>query len=345
MLIIGSIPCFIIFSSASAAGAASALELCFYTLIPSLFAFMVISQTAVQVLSGKKGPCPASRLLKTERESEAAVWLSFIGGYPVGICCVTSLYESGKITLGNARRLALSLVNPAPTFVISAVGLKMLGSIKAGIILAVSVYVSNIIISLALVFFRDLYGFSRKTTLTPSDCAEGSADFSKALVSSVSQASVTMLYICGFTVFFGALSSVICLVSDNPVFTCAVKGFLEVTIGCREIISNGFYSLPALSFVIAFGGMCVIMQILCFGKKLGLSPLHIIFVRLLSGLIASAVSRTLRFLYSPDISVLSNTPLKLRVAGNYGFFTTVMLLISIAVFLMTLKKSACKTRC
>lgn len=341
------IPCLLIFSADAAEGASQSLILCFDTLIPSLFAFMTVSEAVIRLICEKTPRfTPVSRLLKTDGSAEAAILLSFIGGYPVGIRCISSLYQSGKLTLGDARRLSLTLVNPAPSFVISAIGIKMLGSAKAGVIICASVYLSNIIVSLILVFFKDLYGFSRNDRNTPESPSAYGSGFSKTLVSSVSSSSVAMLYICMFTVFFGAVSAVFCSAVKGPVADCVIKCVLEVTLGCKALVQNGYYLLPLLSAVICFGGVCVMLQVLCFGNELKIAPVHYIFVRILSAALSAVIAKFLCVFYTPEISVISNTAQPLKIAGNYGFFTTLLLVAAIIVFLLTLNKSSRKSgRC
>lgn len=339
-LFVSFIPCLLIYPSFGFKGASQAVNLCLNTIIPSLFAFMVVAETVIGMSAGLKFPfCPASKLLKVEQCTEAAIVLSFLGGYPIGVRCIDTLYKNRLISKGNARRLALCLVNPSPSFIITAIGLRLLSSVKAGIILAVSVYSANIIVSLGLVFFKDLYGFSRGIITPKKEANKINSTVSGVFVDSVRSCSVAMLYICMFTVFFGTVKGIFSAFIKNGAVLSVVGCLLEVTIGCKELTDHGILNLPLFAAALAFGGLCVMLQILCFGKDLGLSPVHYLVTRGISALIAFFIAKFLSVFYAPQVMVFGNSHEALSFESNYGFFSSLLVAAAAAVFILSTDKA------
>ncbi len=337
---ISFIPCLLIFPGAAFSGAASAVGLSLSTLIPSLFAFMVMSEAAILMLSDKNLPfCLFSRLLKVDKHCEAAILLSFIGGYPVGARCISALYANGRITKGEARRLSLCLINPSPVFIVSAVGMKMLSSIRAGIILCISVYVANIIVSLSLVFFKDLQEFSGESVSLTKDTVKQRLSPADITVNSVKSSSVAMLYICMFTVFFGTVSGVFSSFVKNEYILSTVKSILEVTIGSKSLSDAGILYLPFFAATLCFGGLCVMLQVLCFSSEYSIPVGHYLLSRAAASVIAFVIARTLSVFYSPSVSVFSNTDSTLSPQSDYGFFSSILVVTAAVVFVLSTSKS------
>lgn len=337
---ISFIPCLLIFPGAAFSGAAGAVKLSLSTLIPSLFAFMVMSEAVILMLSDKKLPfCLFSRLLKVDKCCEGAILLSFIGGYPVGARCISALYTNGRITKGEARRLSLCLINPSPVFIISAVGMKMLSSIKAGIILCISVYIANIIVSLSLVFFKDLQEFSGEKVSHTRKRVVQHASPADIMVNSVKSSSIAMLYICMFTVFFGTVSGVFSAFIKNEYILSAVNGILEVTVGCKAFSDAGILYLPFFAATLCFGGLCVMLQILCFGSEYSIPAGHYLLSRVAASVIAFAIARALSVFYSPSVSVFNNTSGQLSPQSDYGFFSSILVVTAAVVFVLSTSKN------
>ncbi|MGN1443987.1 MAG: hypothetical protein ACI4XE_09085, partial [Acutalibacteraceae bacterium] len=134
----------------SAAGVRDGLALCFKTVIPALFPFMVISSFLVQSNITAKLDRLLSRLtfflFRQPSCTGSVIFLSLISGFPVGAELVRQLYENKKISKSQGQRLLLFCVNPGPAFVISCVGAGMLGSQMIGIIIFVSAALSSVIL-------------------------------------------------------------------------------------------------------------------------------------------------------------------------------------------------------
>ena len=141
---------FFISPSDMSSGVRNGLLLCGETVVPSLFPFMIISDFLVR--SGASDGI--GRLLSpvTEKSfrlpgcSACAIFMSLIGGFPVGAKMISQLCESGSLSQSQGKRMIRFCVNSGPAFVIGAVGASMLSDKKCGIILFVSQTVTALII-------------------------------------------------------------------------------------------------------------------------------------------------------------------------------------------------------
>ena len=120
-------------------GVTDGLKICFNVILPSLFPFMVLSAYIVksEALSFfYKLFYPLTRfVLHQPLCTVPVVIMGLVGGFPVGAKMTFLLLEKGQITKNQAQRLCMFCVNGGPAFVITAVGVNMLASNKAGIII------------------------------------------------------------------------------------------------------------------------------------------------------------------------------------------------------------------
>ena len=227
---------------------------------------------------------------------------------------------------------------------ITAVGMKMLSSIKAGIILCISVYAANIIVSLGLVFFRNLQEFSGQKQSLKKEVKLPYDSPSVIFVNSVKSSSVAMLYICMFTIFFGTVSGVFSAFTENTYILSAVKGILEVTVGCRSLTDSGILYLPYFAIILSFGGLCVMLQVICFSQNYSVFTGQFLLVRVISSVIAFVIARALCIFYNPAVSVFSNTSQNISPQSEYGFFSSILVVIAAIVFVLSTSKSIDKIK-
>lgn len=133
--------------SVSAAGVKKGLLICASSAVPSLYPFCVLS--AFFVCSGLCGYLgkflekPVRVLFALPGSAGAAACMSFVAGYPVGAGMTAALFSDGRISQSDAQRMTLFCVNAGPAFVIGGVGVGMLGSVRAGVIIFVSLTLAS----------------------------------------------------------------------------------------------------------------------------------------------------------------------------------------------------------
>lgn len=280
-------------------GVTEGLKICFYVILPSLFPFMVLStyiikssifEFAYKILS------PVSRALFRQPACTVPIIItSMIGGFPVGIKMVGNLLRENAITKNQAQRLCIFCMNGGPAFVITAVGVNMLGSAKAGAIMFASLCLSSLIIGIFTRFLGDK-NESAEHTQKP--------DTLVSLSSAVSDALQSVLGICAWVVIFSAITNClkICIEIEN-VYT-AISSFLEVTNGC--VMLAGKMPIPVITAIIGFGGICVHCQVISELKECGVKYSHFFVCRVLNGAVASFVSYLLLLVFPVDIDVFAS---------------------------------------
>lgn len=95
-------------------------------------------------LSRKISRKPVRVLFALPGSAGAAACMSFVAGYPVGTGMTAALFSDGRISQSDAQRMTLFCVNAGPAFVIGGVGAGMLGSVRAGVIIFVSLTLASL---------------------------------------------------------------------------------------------------------------------------------------------------------------------------------------------------------
>lgn len=278
----------LIFWSEFSFGLNIGLTSCAKTVIPSLFPFLI----AASLTSRGELPEKAKKFLNpiTQKlfclpsECLPAIILSQIGGYLSGAKAADELCRSGAISKTQAERLLLFGVNSGVGFSVNAVGIIMLGSRKAGMILFVSLCISSIITGFFTRFLPQEELKTHKLPVPPPPLSE-------ALVESVSSSAQAMLAACAFVTAFSGITSVLDSLIENENVKLIIACLLEVTNGC--ISTAGKVSLPSLAAVCAFGGICVHMQVFAVAKSTDIRKSVFYFFRILHSALAFTVCRVL----------------------------------------------------
>ncbi|MBO5858912.1 MAG: hypothetical protein J6R20_03975 [Clostridia bacterium] len=235
-------------------GAAIGLSNCAQVIVPSLFPFM----TAASILGESELPEWLKKLIEplTRRvfhqpaESAIAIAVGLLGGYPSGTKAAVSLCKSGRISESQAKSLMLFCVNPGTGFCVNAIGVSLLGSEKSGIIIFASLCISAVLTGLVVRAPKeDSVCTVRVIAKNPSGI----------FVESVASGASGIIGVCAFTTLFSGVISVISSSGVSEKTATAIACILEITSGCAA--ASGKISLPLLTGVCAFGGLCVHMQI------------------------------------------------------------------------------------
>lgn len=156
------------------------IDICLHTLIPSLFVFMCISSFFMKtdllrfILYPFSLLC--SKLFKTDVSLGPLLFMSLVGGYPIGAKLISELVTQGKLKRKDADRLLCFCVNAGPAFLIGAVALPIFRSQTLGLVLFVCNLISFFIIGI-------LTGIGKEPIKAAAE--EKKKDFSFSLVDSV----------------------------------------------------------------------------------------------------------------------------------------------------------------
>lgn len=281
----------------SAQGVRNGLELCFRTVIPSLFPFMVISSFLVQSNITAKLDRLLSRftyfVFRQPSCAGSVIFLSLVSGFPVGAELIRQLYESKKITKAQGQRLLLFCVNPGPAFVISCVGVGMLGSQLIGII----IFASAVLSSLILGFLTRFMAVSEEEaeTVEPAEFS----GFSQSLVTAVSKSTNSMMMICGWVIVFSTASSLLKTTGLSEGFSLFLDCILEVTNGCYRAVDA--FPVSVVAGIICWSGFCVHCQIMPSLVKLRLHYKYFATGRIICGALSCVICSFLMNLFCPEL--------------------------------------------
>ncbi len=253
--------------SASSQHLGRGLSLCFETLIPTLFPFMVISEILVRADIASYASPIFGKLMKflfgVSGAGAAALLLGLICGFPVGGKTAAALYEKGDISKRDAERLMAFCNLPSAPFMIFAVGEKLFGSRTLGVFL----YLNTVLVSLICGMIFNLFG--RKIgvdhyTINKND-AETSISLINIFTDSVTSAAGSVINVCAYVSFFtcavGCLTAF--LSNSDPLFNAILFSFFELTSGSAACSALEARTVGIILTAVAAGwsGLSVFFQI------------------------------------------------------------------------------------
>ncbi|MFL0249893.1 sporulation integral membrane protein YlbJ [Clostridium neuense] len=271
-------------------------KLFFYNVFPYVFPFMILSNLiiyygGVEIYSKFLGIlCKPQKLPKN---TAIVLAISALCGYPLGAKYSCDLYEEGIIDFKTFERIINIASNAGPLFIVGSVGTSMLGSRHSGYILLASCYASCILMGILIPYKAPKMHIDIKK----NNNIQSENNFGVSIKKSVENAIQVSIQLMGFIVFFSLLigilkNSILFKSIQNPIVKSLILGCIEMTNGC-SIISTSQISFElkmlSMSFLICFGGFCVISQIYSFVGKYKVSPVKFILRKLVQGFLGSLI--------------------------------------------------------
>ena len=261
-------------SDGSVNGAKSALTTCAGIIIPCLFPFFVVSYLAgalgIPAYLGSKLRAPMALLFGTSGTGAGIFILGVLGGYPLGAAVIADHVKRGVLSANEGEKLLTFCNNSGPSFLIGAIGVGIFHSAAVGILL----YAVHILSALMTgMFLSGSEAVSRESD--PVFIAY--ANLSTALPDAISKSALQILCICGYVVFFGALTGALenagvfsAIYGSIAAFTplslqyCRglCMGLLELGCGIGAMAGTAVtpQALTVCSLLTGFGGLSVCMQ-------------------------------------------------------------------------------------
>ena len=309
-------------------------ELCLNALLPSIFPFLLLSEFIAHCGAGEIIFKPfgfiVHHLFRLNKSLTSAVVLSFIGGYPVGARQISFLLSNKVINKSEAERAICFCFNAGPAFAVSAVGVRIFGSIKVGIIL----FLSLALASIAVGFISSLGHKASKErhrikSLPLSNCFTESVWSSAKIIANLS----------AFVICFSAL---IALFKEQLTGICGavIIGALEVT-NSLPFLSGiyGAFAIFTAVCLLSFGGLSVHVQVFSILSEHNLSFKKFYVSRILHAGISLLICTALfRLFLSGEIltSAVANTVSK--TSYNNIFSSAFMLILAVFVLFSNSKK-------
>lgn len=271
------------------------INTCLTVIIPSLYAFMVLTgflvSTDLYKILSKPFSFVSRYLFKIPSEYFSVFLISCVAGYPVGAKLLSDLRSADKIDKKTAEDMLSYCYLGGPAFICGAVGITLFSSIKAGMAVFLSILSANVIIAVIIGLFRKVPPKSNSEIHT-------SVTFEKLILSVISGAK-SLFVICAIIIFF---STFICILDNigiidyisfniENIFNVSrtdAEAIVRTTLEISNVskFSYGCYNMiPVISGLMSFGGICILIQI----KSTVVNKINVnyfIYVRILSFVIS-----------------------------------------------------------
>lgn len=224
--------------------------------------------------------------------------LSILSGYPVGAKMISGYYSSKAINKQTATNMLSFCSTSGPMFIIGSVGIGIFHSAKIGYILLISHIIGS--------FLNGLI-FTRRRAASPKPVTSTLSVSPTSLNDIMYDSIVSILMVGGYIVFASVvismlnatiLPSIALVISkiirvDASVVSGFLCGVLEMTNG---ILALSLTAIPLkikvilASFLIAFSGVCIMLQSVGFLNKIGIKKSLIVKQKLMQGLLTTLVT-------------------------------------------------------
>ena len=306
----------LIFSNSNLAAVKSGISLWATSVVPSLFPFFVATELLMHtnivyhignILNRFMKP-----LFNIRGEGAFAFIMGIISGYPIGAKIATNFRKDNICTKEECERLLSFTNNSGPLFIVGSVGILLYRNTMIGILLFVTHLLASLSVGILFRFWKktkhsDSYPSSSKAYTNKKTQASFS-NLGEILSESIVSSIKSILVIGGFVVIFSSIISILkssgitnmIEIIATPFFNFThispsfieplFTGFFEITNGISSISSIACKKLSIniliTAFLLGFGGISVLLQVLSITSKSDLSIKPYIYGKLLHGIIA-----------------------------------------------------------
>ncbi len=249
---------------------------------PFLFLTALITRLSLYGKASEKLSPLFSKVFRISGAGGCAALLSAVSGYPVGARTVLDLWESGRIDESERFRLACLASTTGPMFLVGAVGSGMFASPALGWTMLLCHYA-------AVWGVCFLMRFSAKT---PKNSSALLLRDGNALYDSLYGSVISILCVGGAIALFYAFSEMLLslLPPMSPFGAGMLRGLMEMTAGCKAFsVTPSPLSAAMCSFLVTFGGMCVLVQQIAFLSRTGVKALPFVAVKFAQGVLAGVL--------------------------------------------------------
>lgn len=330
--------------------ASRGLALCLGVIIPSLLPFFICSKILVKNGFAEKVSKPLRFLMRPLFNVPGCGAFAFVigilSGCPVGAKTVTDMYEKSMCTRAEAQRMLCFCNNSGPLFVIGSVAIGMLGFEEAGAILYASHIISAVAVGLVMANYK-------RREVVKGMPYKKSSHTSNVLGEAMTEAVSLTGYVCGFVIFFAVAveilkqSGIVTIISQNfadrNIISGILYGMCEMTNGI-SLLSGLTITVPllcAISFVLGFGGLSVILQVYGIIRKHNLSLLIFSAAKLLQGIISAMVTCVLLGFSKITLPVFAAAP-SFGILNSLAFSINIFAIFGIIILFLSILYIVCK---
>ena len=294
----------LVYSSSNIVAAKNGLILWVVSIVPSMFPFFIATEllcfTNIITITGKLLNKIMRPIFNVPGEGAFALLMGIISGYPIGAKIVGTYKIQGICSEIECERLISFTNNSGPLFIVGTVGISMLHSQSIGIKLLIVHLLSCLLVGFLFRWWKrkkekDFTCSFKNKFVSLSFYKKTKKDISfynlgEILSFSIQSSIKSVLIIGGFVVLFSVIISMLTnsqflnICSNflslffsffhipNSFYSSIVIGLLEVTNGLKmACIPNNNTSIIIVSFLLGFGGISVLLQILSITYKAKIS--------------------------------------------------------------------------
>ena len=301
----------ILFSSDNLLAAKNGLFLWTSSVVPSLLPFFIATEllgyTNIVSILGRFLNRFMRPVFNVPGEGSFALIMGIISGYPVGAKIVSNFKKQGICTKEECERLLAFTNNSGPLFIIGTVGVSLFSSSNIGFKLFFVHLISCLLVGFLFRWWKcDKTSFksSCKRFSTTSYDYLSLNNLGSILSNSIQSAIHTVVIIGGFVVLFSVIVSmlssshilnILCSFLEilNIPITYSegiITGLIEVTNGVKLCaINTNPFSIITCSFLLGFGGISVLLQVLSITSEAKISIKPYILGKLLQATLSAII--------------------------------------------------------
>ena len=311
--------CLLIFSNSNLPAVKSGLSLWATSVVPSLFPFFVATELLMHTNLVNQIGNLLNRYMKpifnVRGEGAFAFIMGIISGYPVGAKIACNFRENDICSKEECERLLSFTNNSGPLFIIGTVGILMFQNTTIGILLFITHILACISVGVIFRFWKakkspsDFHYEYKKSSKNTENKSVTFSNLGGVLSESITSSISTIFLIGGFVVIFATIISILkasgilnflssmlspifqALNIDTAFISPLLSGFLEITNGISSISNIACkklsYNIIFTAFLLGFGGVSVLLQVLSITSKTDLSIKPYIYGKSLHGLLAA----------------------------------------------------------
>ena len=303
----------IVFSNSNFEAAKKGINLWLNSVLPSLLPFFIatelLSYTNIIYYLGKLLNNIMRPLFNVPGEGAFAFIMGIISGYPTGVKIVANMKKDNICTKEECERLIAFTNNSGPLFIIGTVGTSLLYDTSIGFLLLFTHILACITVGIIFRFWKYNKNDSYKRYINIQKNRVTFNNLGDIIGESIKSATNTVVMIGGFVILFSVINSMLnnsnfyhiiinftspffnLIGIDNNFLQGIYTGFIELTNGVQYIcnIPTKTISITIIicAFLLGFGGISVMLQVLSITSKSNISIKPYIIGKILHGIIAA----------------------------------------------------------
>ena len=292
--------------------------------VPTLFPFFIATELLMHKnilnIIGRLFNPIMMPLFNVKGEGAFAFIMGIISGYPIGAKIAVNLRKNNICSKEECERLLSFTNNSGPLFIIGTVGITMFGNVQIGILLFITHILAGLTVGLFFRFWKSNKMYRNTNNITNRQNTSLNIKISinkkvnlknlgEIMAESITSSIKTILLIGGFIIVFSSIISIInssglikiITTLLSPIFQAIhldasfiqgiFTGLLELTNGlslvCNIHIKALSVNILIAAFLLGFGGLSIMLQVLSIISKSDLSCKPYIIGKLLHSFLAT----------------------------------------------------------